>query len=73
MSKNQTIKTIYKELDLLNDVIDMKIIKGLPYSKESRQHRYLTSTLLHAKREEEIHKSISFINKFSHMVSTFVL
>ena len=73
MSKKTTIKTIYKEIEKVNDIIDMKILKGLSYARESKQHKFLLSCLVQAKREVELHKSISLINKLSHMVSSFIL
>lgn len=73
MSRSATIKTIYKELDKVNDAIDMKILKGLSYAKEAHQHKFLLSCLTQAKREEELNRSMGFINKFSHMMTSFIL
>lgn len=45
MTKHQAIRAIRQELDYINQMIDLKIIKGLPYSRESRRHRALMSQL----------------------------
>lgn len=45
MSKNQTIKVIKMELEKINQEIDLKIIKGVSYVRESRRHRFLMSQL----------------------------
>ena len=45
MSKQRFIKTIRMELDKLNQDIDLKIIKGLSYARESRRHKMLMSEL----------------------------
>lgn len=41
MSKFKKAIVIKKEIDKLNDKIDMKIIKGLSYREESRRHKFL--------------------------------
>lgn len=45
MSRHQTIKMIRIELDRLNREIDLRIIKGLSYVRESRRHKFLMSQL----------------------------
>ncbi len=45
MSKRKLEKTVLHELRALNDTIDEKIIKGLSYSRESRRHKFLLSSL----------------------------
>ncbi len=41
MSQQQYIKTIERELQKLNQRIDMKIISGESYTRESRRHKQL--------------------------------
>ncbi len=41
MSKEALIRTMSTEIDRLNGKIDLKIIKGRPYKKESRRHKFL--------------------------------
>ncbi len=45
MNKSDTIKTMQIELQRLNQMIDLKIIKGLSYHREARRHRLLTVQL----------------------------
>lgn len=45
MSKHTLSKEIRKELEKLNDRIDRKIIKGLPFEKDARRHKELLATL----------------------------
>jgi len=45
MSKTTLNKEIVKELKRLNDKIDRKIIKGVPFRAEARRHRELLATL----------------------------
>ncbi len=45
MSKNNLIKTIETELSKINQQIDLKIIKGVSYARESKQHKFLLSRL----------------------------
>lgn len=36
-------RSIKKEIEKLNQDIDLKIIKGLPYKAEARRHKFLVS------------------------------
>ncbi|MDD5318310.1 MAG: hypothetical protein PHF79_00605 [Candidatus Pacebacteria bacterium] len=45
MSKGDMIKTINSELQNLNREIDLKILKGLPYKREAKRHKFLLSQL----------------------------
>ena len=45
MSKQNLEKILKQELEILNDEIDRKIIRGLSYSKESRRHRFIMKRL----------------------------
>ena len=71
MSKQNLEKAVRKELEVLNDQIDRKIIRGVSYVKESRRHKFLLSSL------SRMHKATSvrsgwFTRSFS-LVSTFLL
>lgn len=39
------MKTAQKEIENLNELIDMKIIRGLNYHKEAKRHKFLLSKL----------------------------
>lgn len=43
MSKFKLVYNVQKEIKKLNNTIDLKIIKGLPYRAEARRHRFLMS------------------------------
>lgn len=45
MSNKNLIINIRIELQKLNHVIDMKIIKGLPYRVEAKRHKFLLARL----------------------------
>jgi hypothetical protein len=45
MSYQDLIINIRLELQRLNHDIDMKIIKGLPYKRESKRHKFLLARL----------------------------
>ncbi|MBI2023241.1 hypothetical protein HYT01_01610 [Candidatus Giovannonibacteria bacterium] len=45
MTKYQTFKIISSEIDKLNRLIDMKIIKGTTYKAEARKHKELYTKL----------------------------
>jgi hypothetical protein len=66
MSRHQTIKIIRRELDKVNQDIDLKIIKGLSYVKEARRYRFLMSQLRHiAPYRSWFKRSFGFIALFS--------
>ena len=43
MSKTKLVSNLKKEINKLNNEIDLKIIKGLPYRAEARRHKFLVS------------------------------
>jgi len=45
MSKYRLSKIVQAEINKLNQIIDLKIIKGESYKKESRRHKFLISQL----------------------------
>jgi hypothetical protein len=52
MSKYRLSKIIQAEINKLNEVIDLKIIRGLPYKQEARRHKFLLNQLHHLQRTE---------------------
>lgn len=50
MSKQNLEKALKRELEVLNDVIDQKIIRGLSYSKEAKRHKFIVYSLASMKR-----------------------
>jgi len=45
MSKHQAIRTIRAELERLNQDIDLRIIKGVPYRRQALRHKFLMGQL----------------------------
>lgn len=52
MSKQTLERELRRELDLLNDVIDKKIIRGLSYAREARRHKFILSNLSSIRRTQ---------------------
>lgn len=50
MSKQNVEKALKKELRVLNEIIDARIIRGLSYAKEARRHKEILSTLSNLRR-----------------------
>ncbi len=66
MTKYKTITTINKEINKINEEIDMKIIQGLAYKVEARRHRILLNKLRSEARP-------SWQYRLSRMVTSFLL
>lgn len=65
MSKNQTTKAIRAEIERLNRDIDLKIIRGLSYKKESLRHRFLMNRLAELEpRRSWLGRSLQFASMF---------
>ena len=45
MSKQNFEKALRKELEVLNEIIDQKIVRGLSYGREAKRHRSILSSL----------------------------
>lgn len=45
MSKEKTIHELLHEIKIINEKIDMKIIRGKSYKKEAKRHKFLVSHL----------------------------
>ena len=71
MSKQNLEKTLRKELDVLNDQIDQKIIKGISYVKESRRHKFILQSLQNIQRSQR--SNSGWFNKTLSLTSTFIL
>lgn len=69
MSKTTLAKTIKKEIVALNWAIDMKIIKGQPYKRDARRHKFLIAQLQYLTKT---HKP-SWIERAGQMVASFTL
>jgi predicted SprT family Zn-dependent metalloprotease len=45
MSKHKYVKEMERELHRINEIIDFKILHGLVYREETRQHKKLMSQI----------------------------
>ena len=66
MTKHKTITTINKEINKINEEIDMKIIQGLAYRAEARRHKTLIQKL-----RSEVRPTWQY--RLSRMVTSFLL
>lgn len=53
MQKRNLEKMLLKELRVLNDQIDEKIIRGVSYSREARRHKFIVSSLDSIRRSRQ--------------------
>jgi hypothetical protein len=50
MSQNQFLKILERDLQDINKVIDMKIMQGLDYSREARDHKLILKKIKYNSR-----------------------
>jgi len=73
MSKYRLSKILQTEINKLNEVIDLKIIRGLSYTKESRRHKFLMKQLEGLHRQEAFRAVAPRVSWFQRSLSTFGL
>jgi hypothetical protein len=71
MSKFILEKRVKEELREVNDVIDMKIIRGLSYKREALRHRFLLNRLTDLHRLPKFHSN--WFKRSMNVVATFLL
>ncbi len=71
MSKFILEKNIRAEIVKLNEVIDLKIIRGLPYRREALRHRFLLFRLADLHRHPKFQSH--WFNRAINVVATFLL
>ncbi|MFA7285350.1 MAG: hypothetical protein WC011_00675 [Candidatus Paceibacterota bacterium] len=59
MSQNQFLKILERDLQEINKTIDMKIMKGLDYTREARDHKLILKKIKYNTRSRG-----SFFNRF---------
>ncbi len=69
MSKQNVEKALKAELASLNEKIDAKIIRGLSYARESRQHKYVLHQLTSMRTAESRMRLFGPVN----FARTFIL
>ena len=60
MSQKQYLKSIEKEIQRINKIIDQKIVRGDNYLKEAREHKLLL-------RKVRYHTRRSLMNRFANL------
>lgn len=71
MSKFILEKKIKAELKKVNDIIDLKIIKGMPYKREALRHRFLLYRLVDLHRLPKFHSN--WFQRSINVMATFLL
>ncbi|MDQ3014884.1 MAG: hypothetical protein M3Q73_03400 [bacterium] len=64
MSKHQLKKEVQHEIVRMNKVIDKKILKGLPYTREARHHKILLARLSILNRSTWLARSMRVVSSF---------
>lgn len=65
MSKEKTIHELLQEIRTINETIDLKIIRGKPYKKEAKRHKFLVSHLNLLSRRSTRTPGLSVARTFS--------
>jgi hypothetical protein len=71
MSKFILEKKIKSELSRINDIIDVKIVKGMSYRREALRHRFLLNRLVDLHRVSKFHSN--WFQRSVNVVATFLL
>jgi hypothetical protein len=64
MSKHQIARELRREISRLNRIIDLAIIRGIPYREESRRHKFLVAQLARLQPRRSLFSSLSFAHMF---------
>jgi len=66
MSQKQYIKTIEKEIQRINRIIDLKILRGEAYFREARDHKLLLKKIRFYNRQNFFSKFFPTFSKFQY-------
>jgi hypothetical protein len=61
MSKSELTYTLKTELTKVNKVIDQKIVRGLPYTREARYHKNLLNRLALIRQKSWLARSMRYV------------
>lgn len=64
MSKEQYLKIIEREIHNINKKIDIKIMQGEDYRKESREHKQLLHKIRQHRRRGILGNFLNLLNRF---------
>lgn len=62
MNKSQLRNELKRELKELNKIIDYKIVKGIPYTREAHKHKILLSRLAILTESSMIARSMRLVS-----------
>ncbi len=65
MNREQYIKIVEREIHNINKKIDIKILQGVDYRKEAREHKQLLHKIRQHKRKGFLGNLLNFLNRFS--------
>jgi len=67
MSKHQAVRAIRAEIELLNQDIDLRIIKGVPYRRQALRHKFLMGQLARlSPRRTSFFQKVGLVSLFVH-------
>lgn len=64
MSRSELTYTLKTEINKINHVIDKKIVRGLPYTREARYHKQLLQRLDLLRRKSWLARSMRYVTAF---------
>ena len=62
MSTQKLIHTLSSELQHINEEIDLKVIRGIPYKREAKRHKLLMNMLQDVTRIQRPQTSMRFLS-----------
>ncbi len=62
MSKEKLLQTLTSEIEQINEEIDLKVIRGIPYKREAKRHKLLVSMLNEVGEKMNVRQSFSFLS-----------
>ena len=72
MSKYRLSKILQSEINKLNEVIDVKIIRGLPYRNEARRHKFLMKQFEELRRQESFRGNAPKVRWFERSLMSWI-
>lgn len=64
MTRQQLTNILERKIAMLNRLIDARIVAGIPYPDEAREHKMLLSQLRKIRAYSFFNRSLSFLHLF---------
>jgi hypothetical protein len=64
MSKSELKSELKAEINKVNHIIDQKIVRGLPYTKEAKYHKTLLQRLAIMRQKSLLARSMRYVGAF---------